>query len=83
MTKLLERIMDFIESFEEEGSLGWIGWDEDCKREGDRERLWKERSLDSSLGFNNGIRIGLGEGDGQGFGVGTSERTGDEVEQPI
>jgi hypothetical protein len=47
--------------------------------------LWKERSLDSSFGFDGWFGWGLGDGEGFwiGVGVGLSERTGDEVEQPI
>ena len=50
-------MIDFIESFEDddgEGSLGWMmGWDVELIREGGWDLLlWKERSLDSSLGFD-------------------------------
>jgi hypothetical protein len=47
--------------------------------------LWKERSFDSSLGFDGWFGKGFGEGEGFwiGLGVGLLERTGDEVEQPI
>ena len=83
-------MIDFIESFEEdegEGSLGWmIGCDVELMRElGWELLLWKEMSFDSSLGFDGWFGRGLrdGEGFGIGVGVGLSERTGDEVEQPI
>ena len=90
MIRLLVRIIDFIESFEDdegEGSLGWImGWDVELMREGGWELLlWKEMSFDSSLGFDGWFGKGLGDEEGFciGVGMGFSERTGDEVEQPI
>ena len=83
-------MIDFIESFEDdegEGSLGWMmGWVVGLIRERGWELLlWKERSLDSCLGFNGWFGNGLGDEEGFGIrvGVGLSTRTGDEVEQPI
>jgi hypothetical protein len=90
LIRLLVRTIDFIESFEEdegEESLGWMmGWDVELIREGGWDLLlWKERSLDSSFGFDGWFGKGLGDREGFwiGVGVGLSERTGDEVEHPI